>query len=70
MTEVFQRLLEQATDQSAELHARLWVRVSTGRMGSAAGALRDLKRSRRHLALGPSHVDLIPFDLRPGAARE
>ena len=47
MTEVFDRLYEQAIDQWAELHARPWVRVSTGLMGSAAGA-RDTLGALRH----------------------
>ena len=47
MTEVFERLLEAATDRWAELNARPWVRVSTGMMGTAAGA-RDTLGALRH----------------------
>jgi NADH-quinone oxidoreductase subunit F len=47
MTAVFERLLAQAMDQWAELHSRPWVRVSTGLMGSAAGA-NDTLSALRH----------------------
>jgi NADH:ubiquinone oxidoreductase subunit F (NADH-binding)/(2Fe-2S) ferredoxin len=47
MTEAFQKLLAQATDRWAELHARPWVRVSTGMLGMAAGA-RDTLGALRH----------------------
>jgi NADH-quinone oxidoreductase subunit F len=47
MTEVFNRLLVTATDRWAELNARPWIRVSTGMMGTAAGA-RDTLGALRH----------------------
>ena len=47
VSEAFQQLLERATDRWAELHARPWVRVSTGLMGMAAGA-RDTLGALRH----------------------
>ncbi len=47
MTEVFDRLLATAMDRWAELNARPWIRVSTGMMGTAAGA-RDTLGALRH----------------------
>jgi NADH-quinone oxidoreductase subunit F len=47
MTEVFEELQKQATERWAELHARPWIRVSTGLLGMAAGA-RDTLGALRH----------------------
>ena len=50
MTEAYQVLVERAAGEWAELHAKPWVRVSTGLLGMAAGAGATLDALRQGIA--------------------
>jgi NADH:ubiquinone oxidoreductase subunit F (NADH-binding)/(2Fe-2S) ferredoxin len=50
MTEVFELMLASATERWIELNSRPWIRVSTGMMGTAAGAGATLSALRRDVA--------------------
>lgn len=58
MTEVFERLLDVATDSWADLKTRPWIRVSTGMMGTAAGARDTLQALRDHVGLSGIQVTI------------
>ena len=50
MTEAYEILERRAAAQWAELHAKPWVRVGTGLMGMAAGAVETLAALRQAIA--------------------